>query len=294
MSHYRLNLFIQPEHAKRLDELAAKKGVSKSSIVAAALASWLSPDAADQREAAIAKRLDRLSRQAERMERDQNIAIETLALFIRYFLTVSTPVPEAHQDAARAQGKARFEQFVEQLGRHLLRGRSLVRDVVEELHPDPMRMEDAAADAQAWEILCSGASVFVLFRDIVGSVLHQREGNASEFSGQRNQRLGTAESALEHALVERLPGRGSAGRHGGVVEQAAHLRVTLLAQRTASGLLARIAHADIHAEEGDEGVRAAEGSAMERRAQAGGGERADAFDLQDAPVRFSPSAFVDQ
>ena len=30
-------------------------------------------------EEAIAKRLDRLSRQAERMERDQNIAIETLA-----------------------------------------------------------------------------------------------------------------------------------------------------------------------------------------------------------------------
>jgi hypothetical protein len=81
------------------------------------------------------------------LERDQNIAIETLALFIRYFLTVSTPVPEAHQDAARAQGKARFEQFVEQLGRHL-RGRSLVRDVVEELHPDPMRMDDAAAAAK--------------------------------------------------------------------------------------------------------------------------------------------------
>jgi hypothetical protein len=84
-------------------------------------------------------------RASRALERDQNIQIETLALFIRYFLTVSTPVPEAHQDAARAQGKARFEQFVEQLGRHLLRGRSLVRDVVEELHPDPMRMEDAAA-----------------------------------------------------------------------------------------------------------------------------------------------------
>ena len=36
MSQYRLNLFIPHEHAKRLDELAAKKGVSKSSIVAAA------------------------------------------------------------------------------------------------------------------------------------------------------------------------------------------------------------------------------------------------------------------
>ena len=149
MSQYRLNLFIQHEHAKRLDELAAKKGVSKSSIVAAALASWLSPDAGDQREAAIAKRLDRLSRQAERLERDQNIQIETLALFIRYFLIVSTPVPEAHQDAARAQGKARFEQFVEQLGR------SWVRDVVEELHSQDrefgMRMDDAAAMVAAHE-----------------------------------------------------------------------------------------------------------------------------------------------
>ena len=146
MSQHRLNLFIQPEHAKRLDELAATKGVSKSSIVAAALASWLSPDAGDQREAAIAKRLDRLSRHAERMERDQNILIETLALYVRYYLTVSTPVPEAHQDAAKAQGKVRFEQFVEQLGRRLLRGRSLVREVVDEIQPG-QRPQDAAAFA---------------------------------------------------------------------------------------------------------------------------------------------------
>ncbi|MBN9408202.1 CopG family transcriptional regulator [Variovorax sp.] len=133
---HRLNVFIAPEHARQLDAVAASKGASKSSIVAAALASWLSPDAADQREAATAKRLDRLARQFERLERDQNILIETLALYVRYYLTVSTPVPEAHQEAAKAQGKARFEQFTEQLGRHLLRGRSLVRDVIEDLHPD--------------------------------------------------------------------------------------------------------------------------------------------------------------
>ncbi|KGB98665.1 CopG family transcriptional regulator [Burkholderia cepacia] len=151
MSQYRLNLFIPHDHAKRLNELATKKGVSKSSIVAAALASWLSPDAGDQREAAIAKRLDRLTRQFEKLERDQNIEIETLALFIRYFLTVSAPVPEGHQEAARAQGRARFEQFVEQLGRHLMRGRSLVRDVVEELQPDIARLDEAAAQAEALE-----------------------------------------------------------------------------------------------------------------------------------------------
>lgn len=150
-SRHRLNLFIERDHAKRLEELSAKKGVSKSSIVAAALASWLSPDAADKREAAMAKRLDRLSRQFEKLERDQNILIETVALYVRYYLTVSTPLPESHQEAARAQGRARFEQFVEQLGRHILRGRSLVREVYEELEPDTRRLDEIAAQAEAQE-----------------------------------------------------------------------------------------------------------------------------------------------
>lgn len=135
MSRTRLNIFLEPEHATRLEELAAMKGLSKSSIIAAALSSFLSPDSGDRREAAIAKRLDRLSNQFVKLERDQNILIETVALYVRYFLTVSTPVPESHQDAARAQGRARFEQFIAQLGRHLLKGRSLVKEVHEEIVP---------------------------------------------------------------------------------------------------------------------------------------------------------------
>jgi len=136
MSRARLNIFLEPEHARRLDELAVMKGLSKSSIVAAALLSFLSPEDGNQREAAIAKRLDRLTHQFDRLERDQTILIETVALFVRYFLTVSTPIPEAHQDAARAQGRVRFEQFIEQLGRHLQRGRRLVKDLHESFTPD--------------------------------------------------------------------------------------------------------------------------------------------------------------
>lgn len=129
MSRARLNLFIDPEHAKRLNELAIKKGVSKSSLVAAALAAWLSPTSGDQRDTAIAKRLDRLSRQFERLERDQNILIETVALYVRHYLTVSSPIPEAHQEAARAQGRLRFAQFIEQVGRRLQKGRRLFDEV---------------------------------------------------------------------------------------------------------------------------------------------------------------------
>ena len=139
MSRSRLNIFLEPDHARRLGQLGAMKGVSKSAIVAAALASYLSPDGGDRREAAIAKRLDKLSRQFERLERDQTILIETVALFVRYTLTVNAPIPAAHQDAARAQGRERFRQFVDQLARHLRKGRSLVADVSEEIVPDQSR-----------------------------------------------------------------------------------------------------------------------------------------------------------
>lgn len=148
MSRARLNIFIEPGHARQLDELTAMKGLSKSSIIAAALASFLSPDAADRRDAAFAKRLDRLSNQFDKLERDQTILIETLALYVRYFLTVSAPVPEGQQEAARAQGRLRFQQFIEQLGRNLMRGRSLVKEVHEEVFPDAgqfFAMDDPAA-----------------------------------------------------------------------------------------------------------------------------------------------------
>jgi len=139
MSRSRLNIFLEPEHARRLAQLAGVKGVSKSAIIAAALASYLSPDGGDRREAAIAKRLDKLSRQFDRLERDQTILIETVALFVRYTLSVNAPIPTAHQEAARAQGRERFGQFVDQLARHLQRGRSLVAQVHEEVSPDQAR-----------------------------------------------------------------------------------------------------------------------------------------------------------
>lgn len=143
MTRTRLNIFLEPEHAKRLEELAVHKGISKSSILAAALSNFLGMDGRDEREAVVVRRLDRLSRQIDRLERDQYILIETLALYVRYYLTVSLPVLEGQQEAAKAQGRVRFTQFVEQLARHLQRGRSLVRDVQSDAFPQP----DAPAEA---------------------------------------------------------------------------------------------------------------------------------------------------
>jgi len=135
MSRARINVYLERDHDKRVTQLCVMRGLSRSEVVAAALASFLSPEGADRREAAIARRLDKLTQQFERLSRDQTILIETTALFIRYQLSVTSSIPEAHQEAARAQGRARFQQFVEQLARHMQRGNSLIKDLCEEISP---------------------------------------------------------------------------------------------------------------------------------------------------------------
>lgn len=91
-----------------------------------------SPDAAEQREAAVVKRLDQLDRRIARLERDLGISVETLAVFVRFWLATTPALPEPAAHAARAKAGERYEAFVAALGRRLATGPRLVQEVSEE------------------------------------------------------------------------------------------------------------------------------------------------------------------
>jgi hypothetical protein len=136
MKKEQLSVYIDPPLAAALEDIAARRRVSKSRITEAALASFLSPDGPDQAEAAITRRLDRLTRTIERLERDQEITSEALALFIRFWLTTTPPLPEDAQGAAQAKGKERYTGFVETLARRLAKGARLARELSRDLGED--------------------------------------------------------------------------------------------------------------------------------------------------------------
>lgn len=129
MKKARLSVYLDPEIMTQLAGLADQRRQPKSLIAEAAIASFLTPDDADRREAVVVRRLDRLTRQGERLERDLWIAAETLALFIRFWLTVTPALPENAQAAAHAKGRERFDSFLETLGRRLAKGQSVLREV---------------------------------------------------------------------------------------------------------------------------------------------------------------------
>lgn len=132
----RLNVHVARELFEKVEIAAKRPDVTKAAVVEAALLGFFSKEFDDQRDGALIRRLDRLTRQYERLERNLSITAETLALYVRFFLTVTPPLPNADQDAARALGKKRFEYFTTQLARRLAAGKNMIRDVLEEVSAD--------------------------------------------------------------------------------------------------------------------------------------------------------------
>ena len=124
-----ISVYLDPEVMKTLSAYAARREQPMSLIAEAAIASFLSPDADERREAAIAKRLDQADRRLARLERDVGITVETLALFVQFWLTTTPPLPEPAAKAARAQAGARYDKFVVALGRRLNQGPKLRQEI---------------------------------------------------------------------------------------------------------------------------------------------------------------------
>jgi predicted transcriptional regulator len=127
---------LPPDLASRLADHASRKRVPQALVVESALASFLSPDNSERMEAALGRRLDRLTRQVERLERHVTISNEALALFVRFWLTATPPLPDTAQPAAQTKGRERYEGFVEALGRRLTRGQTLAQEISLEVEPE--------------------------------------------------------------------------------------------------------------------------------------------------------------
>ncbi|WP_341021160.1 CopG family transcriptional regulator [Brevundimonas diminuta] len=124
---------LPPALADQIEDYAGRKRVPQTQIIEAALLSFLSPDGPERLEAALARRLDRLSRQLERMEQNITISNEAIALFVRFWLTTTPPLPDTGLAAAKASGNERYKAFIDALGRRVETGSSLAREISQDI-----------------------------------------------------------------------------------------------------------------------------------------------------------------
>ncbi len=129
-------VFLPADTIRKLDALSERSGRGKSEIARAAIESYLSPDSIEATEAAMTRRLDRLARQFDRLERDVTITTEAVALFVKTWLKVTPAMSAAEDRAAVAKGQERYAAFVDLLAKRLTEGRLLKREVLSDAAED--------------------------------------------------------------------------------------------------------------------------------------------------------------
>jgi predicted transcriptional regulator len=120
-----------PEHVvQRLETAAERPGASKAAIVASALERFLDAEAET---IDVLRRLEGMSQQLARLAHELRLVNEVVALHARYHLTVTPPLPQAHQRAACVLGLERFEAFAAQVGQRVHLGAPLMRETIDRL-----------------------------------------------------------------------------------------------------------------------------------------------------------------
>jgi predicted transcriptional regulator len=126
-------VFLTSDTIRMLDERARRTRRQKSEIVRAAVEAYLSPDGAEAAEGALARRLDRMSRQLDRLERDLTISNEAIGLFVKTWLKVTPAMSTVEDRAAGAKGQERYAAFIDLLARRISEGRLLRNEVLSDV-----------------------------------------------------------------------------------------------------------------------------------------------------------------
>jgi hypothetical protein len=136
MAKKKYTLYLPVPLARKLDQVARDRHGAKSALVEEALRASFEPQPHAGVEEGLARRLNEISRTLATLARDQLVATETLALFVRYFLTATPPVPDSEQESARLTGRKRYEVLVAEVGRRVAEDRRLAAEVLQTIPID--------------------------------------------------------------------------------------------------------------------------------------------------------------
>jgi hypothetical protein len=136
MAKKKYTLYLPVPLARKLDQVARDRHGAKSALVEEALRASFEPQQHAGIEEGLARRLNEISRTLATLARDQLVATETLALFVRYFLIATPPVPDSEQESARLVGRKRYEVLLAEVGKRVAEDRRLTAEVLQTIPID--------------------------------------------------------------------------------------------------------------------------------------------------------------
>lgn len=145
----RVRAYVDHDTYAKLQFATTRPHVSISDTVNNALKVYLSEDYNLEHNSAMIRRLDRMTRESERINQKLAIQSEAMAAFMLYMMRVTPQPPEAEKAAAIARGDKYFDDFVENLKARLQRTSKSLFGTFEDVYSD----ESAFFTAEELELL---------------------------------------------------------------------------------------------------------------------------------------------
>jgi hypothetical protein len=141
----RLQSYVEPALADRVDRFCGAMGMSESALVKSALNQYLdgTSDAA-----LVLRRLDRLGRATARNQRDLQLLSEAFAVYIRLWFAHTPNVPEDAKRGARMNAESRYQQFVQHVAEQFSGGRRFLDDLPHEPIADEAELTRLSKDGE--------------------------------------------------------------------------------------------------------------------------------------------------
>ncbi len=140
----RIQAYVEPELARKIVQRRMAMGASESGIVRSSLVEYL--DGTSDAELLL-RRLDRLGRADERLQRDIELLSESFGAFLRIWFAHTPALPEDAKAFARATAERRYQQLIEHVGQRFSGGHRFLDDLPHESVADDAELDTVPAKA---------------------------------------------------------------------------------------------------------------------------------------------------
>jgi hypothetical protein len=115
----RLQSYVDPALADKVDRYCDAKGLSESKLIRASVTKYID---ATSDWALVQRRLDEIKKAIGRHHSDDEFHAEAFAAFVQAWYAHMPTIPEDRKAAARLQGKSQFKDFAEHVAQRIGRG----------------------------------------------------------------------------------------------------------------------------------------------------------------------------
>lgn len=116
LNYKQVNTRLPIHMVQQIKYVATERGVSEGSIIEAALREFLGKT---EQEELLLKKSDKISRQIERIRRENKAMLEVISSFIRVYLTHTPDIPEHEKMNAENKGTKKFARFMDLVSKSL-------------------------------------------------------------------------------------------------------------------------------------------------------------------------------